>query len=367
MQICLFILNSFDYDSRARLLCHDILSSGFSLNIFATEGGPQEEYEGAPIYRIAQPVKPFRQRRFIEFNIRAAALASKLNADIYHAVDLDTLWAAVTASRPGKAKVVYESRELYTELLALNNRPLAKWFWRNLEKRYIHRADAIITINRSIADQLIKRYDIEDPVIIPNVASIPEPVEPVDLQVKFSLNSRYILIYQGILRPGQGILRSLKALACLNDVGLVIAGAGPYRSEMEEWVNKLNITDRVKFAGKISPELLPAYTSGADAGFLLMEPVALNNYLALPQKLFQYITAGVPPIVSNLPELRAVVENGNLGLVLPDGSSEQDSQAIRTFLENNLITAKANCHKAKSKYSWENEGEKIIGIYKGLV
>ena len=366
MRICFIILNSFDYDSRARLICHDIISAGFDLDIIATEGSGTDNFEGAPIHRIHQRSKPFRQIRFIEFNVEAAAIASRLQAEILHAVDLDTLWAAVTAARHRRANVVYESRELYTELLALKNRSLTTWFWRNLEKRYIKRADAVITINLSIAGELVKRYGIAHPEIVHNVAAAQNTDKAINLRDEFQFDHKHILIYQGILRPGQGLTRILAALVQLKDTGLVIVGDGPERNTIEELIRRLGITDQVRFAGMINPDKLYEYTSGADAGVLLMENLALNNYLALPQKLFQYIMAGTPPIVSDMPELRRIVQNDNLGLVLPDKTAENDSAAIRKFLESDLEQAAANCRKARLKYSWDIEGGKIIEIYKGL-
>lgn len=366
MHICFIILNSFDYDSRARLICHDIISSGFELDIIATEGSGSDDFEGAPIHRICQRTRPFRQRRFIEFNLEAAAIASRLPVDIFHAVDLDTLWAAATAARYRRTKIVYEARELYTELLALKHRTLVTRFWRRLEKKYIRRADAVITINLSIAGELVKRYGIAHPEIVYNVAAAQKTDRSVNLRNEYQLDCKHILIYQGILRPGQGLTRMFQALVDLQDVGLVIVGDGPERDNMEALIRKLGITNQVRFTGLVDPDRLQEYTSGADAGVLLMENIALNNYLALPQKLFQYIMSETPPIVSDMPELRRIVQNDNLGLVLPGETAEEDAAAIGKFLESDIKRAAANCRQAKTQYCWEVEGRKIIEIYKGL-
>ena len=367
MRICFLILNPFDFDSRARLICQGILSSNWELDIIATVGGGLDSFCGAPIHRIPQPVKPFRQRRFIEYNIKAASIAGKLKADIYHAVDLDTLWATSKASKAQNAKLVYESRELYTEQYSLYKRPIAKAFWRNLEKRFIKKADAVVTVNESIANELVNRYGINKPEIVMNTAKIDKTAHPVNLRQRFNLTSKYVLIYQGILRSGQGITRSIKAIAGLPDVSLVIIGDGPNLPEIEKQVDKLNLRDRIRFAGKVPPDQLENYTAGADAGLMLIEPKVLNSYLALPQKLFQYITAGVPPIVSDLPEISRIVRQDNFGLVLKKGSVEGDINAIGEFLQNSLEAAAKACHIEGKKYSWENEGNKLLEIYRNLI
>ena len=366
MRICFFILNIFDYDSRAQLICHDILSRGWQLDIIAAAGGRLADFEGAPIHAVAQATWPTRKRRFVEYNIRAAKIASRLNADIYHAVDLDTLWAAARAARNTGGQVLYESRELYTELLALANRPIIKGIWRMLERRLIHKARAVITINSAIAAELARRYDIAAPHVIMNAAKKIWAGGSIDLRKKFELNCKYILIYQGILRPGQGILRALDILANLPEAGLIFIGDGPLKEEISRKAAQLAIGQRIRFAGLVAPDELGAYTAGADAGLLLMEPLALNNRLALPQKLFQYIAAGVPPIVTALPCLQQIVKDCNLGLVLPEVVTDSDSRMVYEFLENSRKAAAINCNRAKDKYCWEIEGKKFTQIYESI-
>jgi glycosyltransferase involved in cell wall biosynthesis len=366
LRICFFILNVFDYDSRARLICHDILSKGWQLDIIATTGGRLANFEGAPIHAIPQHSWPSPKRRFIEYNIKAARVAASLKADIYHAVDLDTLWAAARASRKTGGKLIYESRELYTELLALNGRSIAKAVWRNLERRLIHRANAVITINSAIADELTRRYAIPEPVIVLNVAARTDSVKPIDLRKQFDLDCKYILIYQGILRPGQGILRAINMLAQFPDIGLVFIGDGPLRDDIMQKSSLLGLQNKIRFAGMIAPDQLAAYTAGADAGLLLMEPAAINNRLALPQKLFQYIAAGIPPIVTDLPCLREIVEKDKLGLILPERPTSADGSLLTDFLNDGLKSAARNCLGVKDKYCWEIEGSKLLKIYESL-
>ncbi len=363
MRICFLIINPFDYDSRARLICRDIVQAGYELDIITTGGDEPKTFEGAAVHYIPQSTRYFRQRRFIEFNLKAADIAGRLKPDIVHAVDLDTLWAAVTAAKKSGGKVVYEARELYTELLALRKRPVVKWFWRRLEKRFIHKANCVVTINHSIGNELLRRYNIKDPTVVMNVAETPSIDPPINIRQKFNLTQKFVLIYQGVLRPGQGIDRALRAIKGVPDTGILFVGDGPYRALIDEMTRQLDIEDRVRFAGVVPPEQLPSYTVGADAGLLLMESTALNNYLALPQKLFQYIMAGTPPIVTDLPELKRVVEDDDLGLVLKNDNSAEDAKAISDFLQKKLARAVQNCHKVKSKYSWENEGKKLMDIY----
>jgi glycosyltransferase involved in cell wall biosynthesis len=367
LRICFFILNSFDFDSRARLICHDILSRGWQLDIIATTGADSTNFEGAPIHRIPQHSWPSRKRRFIEYNLKASKIAGSIRADIYHAVDLDSLWAAEKAARKTNGKLLYESRELYTELLALEGRSLVKAIWRNLENRLIRNADAVVTINSAIAKELSKRYLIPEPQVVMNVAAGIPQGKPIDLRKEFNLDCKQILIYQGILRPGQGILRALDLVAQLPDTGLVYIGDGPLRNDIERRAVELNIQNRIRIVGMVESDKLAAYTSGADAGLLLMEAAAMNNRLALPQKLFQYISAGLPPIVTALPCLREIVERDKLGLVLSETATLDDSNLVKEFLNAGLKPAAENCLTVRDKYTWKIEGQKLLRIYESLI
>ncbi len=364
MRIAFFILNVFDYDSRAQLICEDILSQHWELEIIAAAGGKMADFKGAGIHQIPQPTWPSRKRRFIEYNIRAAEIARRFMPDICHAVDLDTLWAAVR-SADENAKVLYESREFYTGLLALKNRPLTRSFWGFLESKLIRRADAVVTVNEAIAERLQTIYRIPRPAVVMNLARSDIPGKPIDLRRTCGIDAKYVIVFQGVLRKGQGLFDCLKIIAALPETALLIIGDGPIKGELEFASAKLGIADRVRFIGMIPPQELSSWTAAADAGFLLLEPISENHRLALPQKLFQYICAGVPPIVSDIPGPRKIVESGKLGLVLESDNPIQPER-VRAFLEGERENARKACLAARSKYVWENEGPKLISIYREL-
>jgi glycosyltransferase involved in cell wall biosynthesis len=367
LKIAYFILNSFDFDSRARLEVETLGGMGHQVEIIATVGSNSRSYLGFPIHRIAQWRHPTRKFRFIQYNHIAAWIGRSTKADVYHAVDLDTLQAAVWAA--GGKRIIYEARELYTELEALCGRPRTQAIWRTLEKRLIGNAKKVITINESIAEELSRRYGIERPDVIRNVGRLPKDINPVNLYSKFEIPSDWkILIYQGVLRRGQGLSYLLEVIACLEKVALIFVGAGPIEAELKDDVRRLNLSQRVKFAGRVSPDELANYTAGACAGMLFMEDVALNNKFALPQKLFQYLAAGIPQIVSPMPELSKFVTCEETGLVAPLGDSKLAAQLISDYLfdQTKLDKARANCAISAANNNWEIESRKLCEIYLSL-
>jgi glycosyltransferase involved in cell wall biosynthesis len=266
LKIAYFILNSFDFDSRARLEVAALIDMGYQVEIIATVGASSKLYLGCPIQRLPQWRRPTRKFRFIQFNLLAALSGLKTKADIYHAVDLDTLQAATWAAKRNKGRVVYEARELYTELEALSGRKKVRDIWERLERQLILRADKVITINNSIADELCNRYGIPRPAIIRNVAPIPKKLEPVDLHKLCSIpNDLKILIYQGVLRNGQGLFYLLDIMRLLDKVALVFVGNGPLENDLKAQTAQNGLSGKIKFISRVNPDELLNYTAGADA------------------------------------------------------------------------------------------------------
>ncbi len=369
MRVAYFILNPFDIDTRARLEVETIGRMGHQVDIIVTVGAETKEFLGYPIHRIAQLTWPSRKIRFIQYNLKAALIGMRLKADIYHAVDVDTLAAAFWAANKTGGKVIYEARELYTELEPLRGRNLVRSFWGYLEKRLIGKAARVVTINDSIADELCRRYRIRRPDVIRNVAKSPVSIMPVDLRRKFGIpDDHKIIVYQGVLRRGQGLLYQLDILQHLEKVVMLFIGTGPIEAELKEKSSSLNVEDKVIFAGRVPPDELLNYTASADAGILLMEDIALNNRLALPQKLFQYLSSGIPQVVSPMPEISRFVEDENTGVVVSLSDPQEAADIIGGFIfDEGLYSAvRENCRRSSLKNNWETESVKWIEIYENL-
>jgi glycosyltransferase involved in cell wall biosynthesis len=369
LKIAYFILNSFDFDSRARLEVATLTDMGNQVEIIATVGANSKSYLGCPIHRLPQWRHPTRKFRFVQFNLLAALSGLKTKADIYHAVDLDTLQAANWASKRNKGRVVYEARELYTELEALSGRKRVRDIWERLERKLILRADKVITINNSIADELCSRYGIARPTIIRNVAPLSKKFEPIDLRKFCGIPYEWkVIIYQGVMRNGQGLFYLIDIMRQLEKVALVFVGNGPLENDLKAQAAKNGLSGKIKFIGRVNPDELHNYTAGADAGILLMEDIALNNKLALPQKLFQYLAAGIPQIVSPMPELSAFVNSEGTGIVIPLGSVSEAAVKVSTFLrdDNRLKEIKASCRLSAQKHNWDKESEKLREVYRSL-
>jgi len=369
LKVAYLILNSFEFDTRARLEVEAIGRMGHDVEIIATVGGDSENYNGFPIHRIKQYTWPSRKIRFLQYNFIAARIAAGMKADLYHAVDLDVLSAARWAAKKTGGKLLYEARELYTELEPLEGRDIIKAIWRRLESKLIGKADKVITINESLGRELRERYGIDPPAIIRNVAIKLRDITPIDLRSKYDIpDDHKIILYQGVLRRGQGIHYLIEIMRHLEKTVVLFIGDGPIGEEIERISVDARIENKVRFAGRVSPDELSNYTAGADSGILLMEDAALNNKLALPQKLFQYLNAGIPQIVSPMPEISGFVLKEKTGIVVQFGEPPKAASEISAFLHDDTRfgEAKENCGISALQNNWENESVKLVEIYREL-
>ena len=154
----------------------------------------------------------------------------------------------------------------------------------------------------------------------------------------------------------------------MENTQLWIVGDGDIRSKMQQLAKHLGLSDRIKFFGRVPIEELWKYTAKANLGISLEEDLGLNYRYALPNKLFDYIQARIPVVVSDLPEMAAIVKEYGVGEVLTERTPQQLAKTI-TGLINTTKTRegrKAKIELAARELSWEREEEKLITLFKSV-
>ncbi|MBD3233129.1 MAG: glycosyltransferase [candidate division Zixibacteria bacterium] len=369
--ICMFVLNPYLNDGRVRRTCRYLSERGYRITVIAESPSGEDDYleiDGVGVYRLNNSGLPTTKGRFIKYMTRAAIKAADIKADIYHAFDLDTLLPAFIASVLNRGKLLYEAHEYYVGIQALLNRPFTKSIWSILERLLIHKADRVITVNQSIADKLVSRYAIPTPDVIYSCTN------PIITERSSYLRERYnippdklIVLYTGILREGQGLMILPELFSKTDKAVMVLVGDGPLLMELESKSNRLNVEERMIFAGKVDYDELEKYYNSADVGILLMEPIAENNRYALPNKFFGYLSAGLPVIVSDIPELKRFVDTYNLGLVISPQVQEAVYAVEKIASETSLYERyRRNAIDFSKEYTWDKEASKYPDIYAEL-
>jgi glycosyltransferase involved in cell wall biosynthesis len=177
-----------------------------------------------------------------------------------------------------------------------------------------------------------------------------------------------LIIYQGAVNVNRGIEPLIEAMQFLDDTKLCIIGDGDVFDDVVLKVRALKLEDKVTLLGRIPLELLPYYTFQGSLGVSLEENVGLNYKYALPNKLFDYINAGLPVLTSNLPEMQAIVTKYKVGETLSEITPKAISKKLNELFSNKakLATYAGNSLKAKEELCWENEKQKLYAFIKEI-
>lgn len=306
------------------------------------------------------------------FTMRATPRAIAYKADIYHAHDLNNLEVAFTAARANKAKVVYDAHELFPEMANRWVR-LKRGSWRRLEARLLPKADIAITVNDLIAAEMSKRYKVPPPLVLLNC---PDPPSTFDPDARYDLireqiglsPERKIVLYQGWMSEGRGLENLVRAAPLLaNDAVVVFMGYGDYQATLQSMADSER-SGRVYFIPAVPQRDLLAYCASADVGVIPYQAVDLNNYYTSPNKLFDFIQAGLPIVASDLPFLRKVITPHDIGVVAHLDSPQSYAKAINSILTlpDNGAALYAKLRRAAPHYTWSAQGAKLVEAYERL-
>ncbi|MDR0799772.1 MAG: glycosyltransferase, partial [Dysgonamonadaceae bacterium] len=212
---------------------------------------------------------------------------------------------------------------------------------------------------RSIADDYRKRYGIDMQVVrnIPFAAQKSKKrADPVILENY----GKKVLLYQGAVNLGRGIEWVIDAMPYLDDFVFYIVGDGDRLEALRAQVEHLQLGDRVFFTGRVPFEDLAAYTAQADIGINLLENRGLNYYYSLPNRIFDFIRAGIPVLSCDFPEIRNIVAHYGTGALVDRFEPEYLAGKIRE-LASNPIDYKA-FEIANAELTWENEAETLLKV-----
>jgi len=275
---------------------------------------------------------------------------------VYCANNLDTLPAAILAAGFDR-KVVYDAHELWPEMIA------APPFYRKIAQKFegflARRADLVMTVNEMIANVLASRCSINLPVHIYNCPRVGMRKGAIRRTRK---RGPKVVLYQGIYYPERGLENLVKASSLLlSDVRLVLRGYGAIENQLRELARGAT---NVSFEPPVQMEKLVDAARIADVGIVPYLPTNLNNYLASPNKLFEYIHAGLPVAASNMPFARKLVEENGIGVVFDARDVRSIAQGLnRITRQSQLRRCRRNIIAAAAKYNWQVEALKLLRSY----
>jgi len=292
-----------------------------------------------------------------------------LKASVIVANDLPMLPVAAKLADACGAHLVYDSHELYSEQ---EFPAVERMRWQAVERKFINRCNAVITVNESIADELQSRYGLSGVHVILNAERCSAPPIPSRYwHETFGLPAEaMVLLFQGGLSANRNLDQMVLAMLGLPNpsVHLILLGDGELQTTLAKLVQRHQLTDRVHLHPAVPQDRLLSLTAAADAGIIPYQAICLNNLYCTPNKLFEFIAAGLPILASDLPEIRRIVVGQDIGKVGDLGQAEHIRAMIHDFFATptRLVNWRRNLQIAQGRVCWEVEEKKLLRIYEQL-
>lgn len=357
--IALAVTNDLATDQRLHRIAYTLSEKGIQVTLIGRwhKKIPKTELP----FRIVH-LNPVFQKGFLFYALFNIRLFFYLLFHRFNAVtsnDLDTLTACFIACRIKCIPLIYDSHEYFTGLPELVGRPFVRNVWRLLERLFLPRIRFSSTVSSPIAELYFQQYGVHMEVI----RNVPRYRPSISVE-KFS--SSRTIIYQGSINVGRGIENVIRALHFLPEVCFIIAGDGYQRRAIEQLVQDEGLARQVQFVGRLLPEELYHLTVKADVGVSLEERIGENYFYALPNKLFDYIQARIPVLVSAFPAMKEIIDTYGIGLTAESSNPEHLASLLRDMLYNETLRRewKTNLEWAAQELCWEKEREKLLLLYR---
>lgn len=286
-------------------------------------------------------------------------------SDVLVSNDLDTLLPNYLVSKLKRIPLVYDTHEIFTEVPELVGHRFRQNTWRRVERWIFPKLKHVFTVNQSISDWYFNKYKVR-PLVVRNMPrKKSESVQPVTRRELNLPENKKIIILQGAgINVDRGSEELVEAMKYLDDALLLIVGSGDVISCLKELVEKEKLHDKVLLTGKVPQEKLKQYTLLADLGVTLDKPTNINYRFSLPNKIFDYIQAGIPVVCSDLPEVAGIVREYKVGVVVDSHEPTRIADAIRQTLHSpEYSTWRNNTRSAADELCWETDEIHIKLVY----
>ncbi len=294
-----------------------------------------------------------------------------LDGDIYHAHELWPLESCAMVAKRLNRKLVYDSHEL--EPYRNNNwTPSSNKVRVSHEKRYIHNANEVFAVSNGCAKEIKKIYSLRDVHLLRNTPMLSKIKLPsVGLRKKIGLdNDTPLMIYTGLMTINRGletIIESLKNLPSWH-----LATVGPWNDEVKKALIQLaeeeGVLDRFHIHEKVPPEELIEFISDGDLAVVPIVNACLSYYYCLPNKIFEAAFAGLPVVVSDLPDMKQFVEENRIGKTFQDGNAKSLADAVLSVSKDDQYSVTPEGKEdLRNKYCFEQEVKALLAVYQQLI
>ena len=355
-KVIISVTNDLNTDQRVDKVANSLFENGFSVLLV-----------GRKIRNLSTPLisRGYDCHRFnlmfnkgflfyFEFNIRLFFFLLFRKSDILLSNDLDTLLPNFLVSKLKRKKLVYDSHELFVEVPELINRPIVKRVWLWIEQFCLPRIKYSYTVSSSIANYYRKKYNL-DMCVVRNFPFYQK------IDVNSTKNDKKI-IYQGAVNQDRGIDLMIASMQYV-DAKLYIAGAGDLLEQMTAYAKQINLDNKVIFLGQVPFQKLSKITQSCALGLSFEEDTCLAYRYSLPNKIFDYIHAEIPVLISNLPEFNSIMKKYDVGMILSSRDPKEVATQINALISVDRNSILTKIRLAKQDLCWENEQKELLSLF----
>ena len=303
--------------------------------------------------------------KYLEYSVRVLFHAKTVRASIVTVHSLSLLPLGMIAKWLLGTQLVYDCHELETETFDLSG--VRQKLARFIERRLIRQADLVLVVSPSINDWYKRTYGIDNVYTVMNCPMLRPPTPSNRLREALQIAAdKKIVLYQGGIVLGRGVEKLLKSFAAKDDGVhvLVLMGYGELTPLAKSFAEKYA---NIFVHPAVSPEVVLEYTASADVGVAYIDNPSLNDRYCLPNKLFEYIMAGLPVLVNDAPEMKRLVEERGIGMVLSQLSPSSLYAALADLSQSSRTDLEANLKSTAIDFCWENQAKVLMAAYRSHV
>lgn len=379
-RVTMLVRNRFTHDSRVEKEARTLTDAGYQVSVVAeaADGLPlREQRDGYDIVRVRRPLPRIPFVRFLAYRGRFVKALMATRPQILHAHDTNALEPVATAAHRLRAPFVYDSHELWLGQMR-RGRPLLYWwaflgYYRFIERRYLRRAAAWLTVSPPIARHLERVYHLPHVESVPNYPDL--QVAPPRREIRSLPGAEGIpadapiVLYLGALMPGRGLDQLITAMSDVPDAHLVLLGQGGEEPALRGLVSRFGLAERVHFLAPVPPGEVVSYAQSVTIGVSPTLPVSLSYAYSLPNKLFESLAAGLPVVASDFEQVREVVLESDAGLTVDTRDPSRIAAALRRLLADPAEAARMgrNARQAAlDRYNWDTAAAVLRSVYASL-
>ena len=362
--ITVSVISDLTTDQRVIRICSTLQKMGFNIFVIARSFRDSLPLENYP-FQAARINCFFRKgiMQYAEFNCKLFIKLLFCRTDYFLANDLDVLIPNYAISKMKNKFLFYDSHEYFTGVPELRNSNGKRKIWKFFEDCIFPKLKVVYTVNDSVKNKYFEEYGNQIGV----VRNVPVTKQSEAFMLPARWENKTLLLLQGAgINEGRGGLELLEAMKILPDhYFLLLIGSGTQWNTIKQKRIDWYLENKVEMMEKLPPSELQKLTALAHIGFSLDSFEDLNCLYNLPNKVFDYMHAGVPIIATAIPEVKILLDKYKCGISIDSNDAHTIAAAVHNMMNDKKTYEifKLNCTKAAKELCWENESKKIETIY----